>query len=100
MLILSRKVDESIIIGDNIEVSIIDIKGDQVKLGITAPKDVKVYRLEVYRSIQEENRNAARLKPDQIPLLDSMLEGQREEDLAPKDGETPNSDQGSDKDSL
>lgn len=55
MLILSRKKDESIIIGDNIEISIVDIKGDHVKLGIKAPKYVKVYRQEVYEAIQREN---------------------------------------------
>jgi carbon storage regulator len=59
MLILSRKVDESIIIGDDVFVSIVDIKGDQVKLGIQAPKDVKVYRQEVYEAIQSENVAAA-----------------------------------------
>ncbi len=58
MLILSRKKDESIIIGDNIEISIVDIKGDHVKLGINAPKDVKVYRQEVYEAILKENEAA------------------------------------------
>ena len=58
MLILSRKKDESIIIGDNIEISIVDIKGDHVKLGIKAPKDVKVYRQEVYNAILKENEAA------------------------------------------
>jgi carbon storage regulator len=60
MLILSRKVDERIIIGDDILVSIVDIKGDQVKLGIQAPKEIKVYRQEVYDAIQKENLAAAR----------------------------------------
>jgi carbon storage regulator len=60
MLILSRKVDESIVIGDSIEISIVDIKGDQVKLGIKAPKEVKVYRLEVFTAIQNENKAAAK----------------------------------------
>ncbi len=59
MLILSRKKDESIIIGDNISISVVDIKGDQVKLGINAPNDVKVFRQEVYEAIQEENKAAA-----------------------------------------
>lgn len=58
MLILSRKKDESIVIGDNIEISIVDIKGDHVKLGIKAPKNVKVYRQEVYTAIQEQNEEA------------------------------------------
>jgi carbon storage regulator len=60
MLVLARKINESIVIGDSIHVSVIDIKGDQVKLGIDAPKQVKVYRQEVYDAIQEENRKAAR----------------------------------------
>ena len=59
MLILSRKKDETIVIGDNISISVVDIKGDQVKLGINAPNDVKVFRQEVYEAIQEENRTAA-----------------------------------------
>ena len=59
MLILSRKKEESIVIGDNIEISIVDIKGDHVKLGIKAPKNVKVYRLEVYEAILHENEAAA-----------------------------------------
>ncbi|MBI9099190.1 MAG: carbon storage regulator CsrA [Spirochaetaceae bacterium] len=58
MLILSRKKDESIIIGDNIEISIVDIKGDHVKLGIEAPRTVKVYRQEVYEAILRENEAA------------------------------------------
>ena len=72
MLILSRKKDESIIIGDNITISVVDIKGDQVKLGIAAPNDVKVFRQEVYMAIQEENKAAAAVSniPDSISLND------------------------------
>ena len=55
MLVLARRINESIMIGDQIEVSIIDIRGEQVKIGIQAPSQVKVYRQEVYRAIQEEN---------------------------------------------
>ncbi len=73
MLILSRKLNESIIIGDDIELSVVDIKGDQVKIGINAPKTVKVFRKEVYDAIQEENRAAARSSIDTIPSLDDML---------------------------
>ncbi len=58
MLILARKVDERIIIGGEIEISVVDIRGDQVKLGINAPSHVKVYRQEVYEAILEENRQA------------------------------------------
>ena len=59
MLALSRQKDEAIVINNDIEVTIIEVKGDQVKLGITAPKSVPVYRKEVYLQIQEANRAAA-----------------------------------------
>lgn len=59
MLALSRKKDESIIMNDDIEITIIEIKGDQVKLGISAPKSVPIYRKEVYVQIQEANKEAA-----------------------------------------
>lgn len=58
MLVLTRKTGESIMIGDTIEVKIIAVEGDQVKLGIDAPSSVKVYRSEVYKAIQEENKAA------------------------------------------
>lgn len=60
MLILSRKKDESIMIGEQIEISVVDIKGDQIKLGIKAPRDIKVYRQEVFSAIQQENQAAAK----------------------------------------
>ena len=56
MLALSRKKGEAILIGDDVEISIIDIRGDQIKLGITAPREIPVYRKEVYIQIQEENK--------------------------------------------
>lgn len=59
MLILSRKTNEKIMIGDDVSVTIIEIRGDQVKLGIEAPKSVKVFRQEVFEAIQNENRAAA-----------------------------------------
>lgn len=58
MLALSRKKQEALIINNNIEVTILDIKGDQVKIGISAPKDVSIYRKEVYLQIQESNKEA------------------------------------------
>ncbi|HHV96235.1 MAG TPA: carbon storage regulator CsrA [Clostridiaceae bacterium] len=62
MLVLSRKKDQSIVIGDNIEITIIDIQGDQVRIGINAPKNVAIHRKEVFLEIQEENKRAARSK--------------------------------------
>lgn len=59
MLVLTRKEDESIMIGDSTEIKVLDIKENQVKLGIVAPRDVTVHRREVYQAIQEENAQAA-----------------------------------------
>ena len=58
MLALTRKKGESLIINNNIEVSILEIRGDQIKLGISAPKDVSIYRKEIYLQIQEETKAA------------------------------------------
>ena len=59
MLILSRKIDQKIRIGDDIVITLIDVKGDQVKIGEKAPSNVKVYRQEVFEAIQSENKAAA-----------------------------------------
>lgn len=59
MLILSRKINEKIMIGDDIAISVIEIRGDQVKLGVDAPRSVKVFRREVFDAILSENRAAA-----------------------------------------
>ena len=59
MLALARKVNESIILNDNIEVTVLEVKGDQVKIGINAPKDVPIYRKELFVQIQEANAAAA-----------------------------------------
>ena len=63
MLVLSRQRDESIMIGDNIVITIVDIRGDKVRLGINAPVEIPVHRQEVYEAIQRENLQAARLEP-------------------------------------
>jgi carbon storage regulator len=63
MLVLSRQRDESIVIGDNIVVTIVDIRGDKVRLGINAPTEIPVHRQEIYEAIQRENRRAAQLDP-------------------------------------
>ncbi len=54
MLVLSRRKDESIMIGDDVEITIVDIRGDKVRLGITAPRNISVHRKEVYEAIQRE----------------------------------------------
>lgn len=61
MLVLSRQRDETIMIGDEIEISVVDIRGDKVRLGITAPTRIAVHRKEVYESIKRENAQASRL---------------------------------------
>jgi carbon storage regulator len=62
MLVLSRHRDESIMIGDDVVVTIVDIRGDKVRLGIDAPQDIPVHRREVYEAIQRENQKAAQIK--------------------------------------
>ena len=62
MLVLSRQRDESIVIGDNVVVTIVDIRGDKVRLGIQAPVEVPVHRQEVYEAIQRENRKTVQLQ--------------------------------------
>ena len=63
MLVLSRQRDESIVIGDNVVVTIVDIRGDKVRLGIQAPGEIPVHRQEVFEAIQRENRRGAQLPP-------------------------------------
>lgn len=66
MLVLSRQIDGVLMIGDDIEVTVVDIRGDKVRLGITAPKEIAVHRKEVYEAIKRENRAAAQVKaPDE-----------------------------------
>lgn len=69
MLVLSRQRDETIMIGDDIEVTVVDIRGDKVRLGINAPKEISVHRKEVYDAIRRENREAAQVKPEDLSGL-------------------------------
>jgi carbon storage regulator len=73
MLVLTRKPNQSIMIGEEIEVSVVEVKGDQVKLGITAPRSVKVHRKEVFEAIQRENIDAARTLPGRVERIESMF---------------------------
>jgi len=69
MLILSRKINEKVVIGDDITVSIIEVRGDQVRIGIDAPKKIKVFRQEVFDAIMQENK-AASVSTAVIPQVD------------------------------
>lgn len=62
MLVLTRKKNESIVLNDNIEITIVDVQGDQVRIGINAPKSVSIYRKEIFLEIQAENKKAADVK--------------------------------------
>jgi carbon storage regulator len=64
MLVLSRRKNESIMIGDNIEVTVVSVDGDVVRIGIKAPRDIDVHRKEIYTAIQEENKEASHIKHD------------------------------------
>ena len=75
MLILSRKVDEQIKIGDNITITIIEVRGDQVKVGIEAPKSVKVFREEVFKAIQKENKAASSPYTSALASISELLKG-------------------------
>jgi carbon storage regulator len=65
MLVLSRQRDESIIIGDNIVITVVDVRGDKVRLGIDAPREVSVHRREIYEAIQRENKQASQIRLDE-----------------------------------
>ncbi|WP_339213872.1 carbon storage regulator CsrA [Ornithinibacillus sp. FSL M8-0202] len=69
MLVLTRKRNEAIQIGDNIEITVLAIEGDQIKLGITAPKSVEIHRKEIYIEIQNQNNEAANVSADLFDLL-------------------------------
>ncbi len=75
MLVLARRLNQYIIIGNDIEVVIVDIKGDQVKIGIKAPKNVSVHRAEVHQEIQAENIQAVNvsIKPEELGKLSNIL---------------------------
>ncbi len=73
MLVLSRQRDEIIMIGDDIEITVVDVRGDKVRLGITAPSKVAVHRKEVYLSILRENEQAARIGSEDSATLDITL---------------------------
>ena len=72
MLILTRKLDESIMIGNEIEVKVVKVSGSQVHLGIRAPKDVAVYRHELFEQVMKENKNAVAAGADTLKSLGKL----------------------------
>ena len=79
MLVLSRQRDESIMVGDNVQITIVDIRGDKVRLGIVAPAEIPVHRKEVYDAIQRENRKAAEVSREDLPVVASRPRNTRKE---------------------
>ncbi|MGQ0635272.1 MAG: carbon storage regulator CsrA [Planctomycetaceae bacterium] len=77
MLVLSRQRDESIIIGENIVITVVDIRGDKVRLGIQAPTEIPVHRQEVYEAIQRENLRAQGLDPEGVSAVLSKFPNRR-----------------------
>lgn len=73
MLVLTRKLGESIAIDDHIKIMVVQIKGKQVRLGIQAPKETKIHRQEVYESIQESNKEAAATSPKSVSQVAELL---------------------------
>ena len=72
MLVLSRHRDETIMIGDDIEITVVDIKGDKVRIGINAPRDIQVHRKEVYEAIKRENTESSRVQLDDLTGADQV----------------------------
>jgi carbon storage regulator len=68
MLVLTRKPHQQIMIGDNIVINVVEVQGDNVRIAIDAPREIKIYRGEIYRAIQEENRQAAAPVPTKLEL--------------------------------
>ena len=77
MLALARKINQSIMIGSDIEITLLEIKGDQVKIGINAPKSVPIYRKEIYMQIQDENKKASEGEID-VEVLNKLFSGKAE----------------------
>lgn len=72
MLVLTRKPKQQIMIGDNIVLNVVEVQGENVRLAIDAPREIKIYRGEIYRAIQEENQKAAAPAPGELDLSMAM----------------------------
>jgi len=85
MLVLSRQRDETIMIGDDIEITVVDIRGDKVRLGISAPSTIPVHRKEVYEAIKRENREASQVRIEDLNKANEKLK--RSERPRPSNGQ-------------
>lgn len=74
MLVLTRRGGESVMIGDDVVITVLEVRGDVIRLGIQAPRDIQVHREEVYRELQEANRSAASPGMDAVDALTRMLD--------------------------
>jgi carbon storage regulator len=83
MLVLTRKLGESFIIGDDIEVVVLKIEGSEVKIGISAPRHVKIYRAEIYKKIVEENLRASNVSVDSLKGVKVIDQDRRGTDQTP-----------------
>ena len=77
MLVLSRRLGETLIIGDDIKITVLGISGNQVRLGIAAPKDVSVHREEIYELIRQQNEMAAQSSPNDSEVLTALWKDQQ-----------------------
>ncbi len=73
MLVLTRKLGESIAIDNNIKITVVQVKGKQVRIGIEAPEDTKIHRQEVYTAIQEQNRTSAQTSPQSVRHISKLF---------------------------
>lgn len=83
MLVLTRRVQQSIVIGEDVIITVLDIRGDQVRLGVSAPRSVQVHREEVFQELQEANRSAASPAPEALDALGRLVRGTRPQDDGP-----------------
>jgi carbon storage regulator len=80
MLVLTRRAGESVMIGDNVTITVLEARGDVIRLGIQAPRDVQVHREEIYRELQAANREAASPSEDAVQAVTKLLRSPEESD--------------------
>jgi len=89
MLVLTRRIGERVLIGDDVEVTVLEVKGDSVRIGIQAPRETRIHRAEIVAAVEQENVSAAQAAPDEESALVRALGLRRETAQAPADADTP-----------